>query len=443
MPFFLIILAVLAFLIVLFLVSYIFFSFMPWKIPRLTESDLTTFRFPFDYLYYASKYLMPIKRATKGSGFKQYFSENKAPILREKLNNSKEVSINAVGDLMIRTEISRGDKTTLWEDIGSELFASDITFGNFELCVNENWLIDKTIRYSMSHEQADVLIKDPRYGKFDVLSIANNHINDSLSEGIVTTQEYLDKNGIIHFGANSSLDVVNNIPIEEKNGVKIAFIGYTFSTNGIPLKEDFKFGTNVVRFNALNPDDYDPSLIVEHIKIAKEKGADIIVASLHWGVEFEYYPPVRIVERGHEILDAGVDIIIGHHPHILNPSQWYRTRDGRDTVCFYSLGSIITVAMPWVPQNLSQMVGITLESGESESNKRIVRIKDVEIMPTFFVKKGRGRTSKHRIYPLFKTYEKIINGEKPNNISFIQRFRLKLAYREFKKHFIQQAFDYK
>jgi poly-gamma-glutamate capsule biosynthesis protein CapA/YwtB (metallophosphatase superfamily) len=100
--------------------------------------------------------------------------------------------------------------------------------------------------------------------------------------------------------------------------------------------------------------------------------------------------------------DQGADIIIGHHPHILNPSEWHKTHDGRDTVCFYSLGSITTTAMPWVAQNTSQIAGITLEKGISANGKKAVRIKDVSLTPAFFMRRGRGK--KREYYLFFQLY---------------------------------------
>jgi len=426
----------LAILLILYIVS-------PWKYPWITESDLSTKKSPWMQLYYANKYLRPVKRAARNSGLEEYFASNAAPDYSEPLKVSSALTINAVGDVMVRGEFAKGDSTTIWEDTGEYLFSSDLTFGNMEFSVNENWLIDKTIRYSMTHKQADVIVEHPSYGKFDIMTLANNHINDSLSQGIITTREYLDKKNIIHFGANISSEDQDVFPIVERNGIKIAFLGYTFTTNGIPLEEDFQFGTNHIRFNAIDEKNYDPAMIFRHIKIAKEKGAELIIASLHWGVEFEYYPPVRIVRRGHEILEAGVDIIIGHHPHMLNPSEWYKTKDGRNTVCLYSLGSVTTTAMPWIAQNTSQIGELSLEKGINSEGEAEVRIKDVILTPTFFMRKGRGRSSCHRILPLFHTVEKIKRGEKPEYINSLQRIRLTLAEREYRKYFMQKAFKYK
>lgn len=425
------------------LLIIIIYIFNPLKRPLPSESDLSHNIFPLFHLYYASKYFQPVKRAEKKSDLENYFRKNKAPQSREQLKNSREILINAIGDIMIRTEISKSDERVLWEEIGPRLFNSHITFGNMEFAVNDNWQIDKTIRFSMSGDQADVMLGDKRFGHFDIVSLGNNHINDSLSEGIRSTREYLDSKGILHVGANNTIEDCDSFPIIEKEGIKTAFLSYTFSTNGVPLERDLLHGTNLIRFNALNPSEYDPSLIEKHIKLAKERGADIIAASLHWGVEFEYYPPVRIVERAHQLMEKGIDIIIGHHPHILNPSEWYRTKDGRDAVCFYSLTGVTSQTLPIVPQNMGLIAGIKIEKGNNSQNKKVVRIKTVELTPTYFLRSGKGKTSRHRILPLMDTIKKINSRVEPAYINLFQKIRLRYAEREFRKYFKQDSFRYK
>ncbi|MDA3808970.1 MAG: CapA family protein [Spirochaetaceae bacterium] len=240
---------------IIFLLLLVFYILSPWKYPWITESDLSHCKIPWMHLYYANKYLRPVKRSARKSFLEEYFRNNKAPQFREPLKDAEVLTINAVGDVMVRGEFSKGDHSTIWENTGADLFSSDLTFDNMEFSVNENWLIDKTIRYSMTYNQADVMVEHPAYGKFDIMSLANNHINDSLHEGILSSREYLDKKGIIHVGANRNATDQINFPIIEKNGIKIVFLGYTFTTNGIPLEKDSLFGTNLVRFNAINKKD--------------------------------------------------------------------------------------------------------------------------------------------------------------------------------------------
>lgn len=428
--------------------KYLFISltvliFLIWnsrKRPLPTESDLSHASIPWMHLYYASKYFTPVKKAPRRSGMEKHFRDNSAPADRTPLKGVKKVKLNAVGDIMIRTEISRGDHSVLWEEIGETLFGADLTFGNLEFAVNGNWPIDKTVRFSMTEEQADVMLGDSRYGRFDILSVANNHINDSLSEGTGATLDYLDRKGIIHTGGSRTPEEVDDFPIVEREGIRMAVLAYTFSTNGVPFEEGGDHGTNLVRFNALREKNYNPEIIYRQIELAKARGADIIIASLHWGIEFEYYPARRIMERGRDLLERGVDIIIGHHPHILNPSEWYRTKDGRDTLCFYSLNGVTSQTLPIPAQNTGEIARITLEKGTDKEGKEVTRIAGASLTPTFFLRSGKGEKSRHRILPLYETVKKIDEGENLPYLTGRTVRQIRKSHREYCRYFAQKAF---
>lgn len=428
--------------LIIFIIVLILLFLNKRKRPMPTESDLSVALFPWMHLYYASKYLTPVIKPARKSGLEKHFRENRAPVYEDKLSDRRTLKLNAVGDIMIRTEISKGNKSVLWEDIGESLFSSDLTFGNLEFAVNDKWPIDKTIRFSIKESDAKIMLGDSRYGHFDILSLANNHINDSLSAGTVSTLDYLDKMGIAHTGANRSPEEVDNFPILDKNGIKIAFLGYTFSNNGVPFEKGKSYGTNLVRFNALKEKNYNPEIIYRQIDLAKKRGADLIIASLHWGLEFEYYPPERIVERGHDLMDKGIDVIIGHHPHILNPSEWYKTADGRNALCFYSLNCVTSQSLPLPQQNTGEIAGITIEKGIDENGNSVTRLAEAELTPTFFMRSGRGSRSAHRILPLYKTIKKLEDGESIPYLGWRKRIQLKKSYKEYRKYFHQKAFLY-
>ncbi len=427
----------------LFVLAAAFLAIIPYRRPLHTESDLKTATPVLFHLYYSSKYLNLIRLPRKDSVFKDLFKTTRKPDNNISLKNKKRVVIKAVGDLMVRKEFALEKNSKLWNDVGDYLFDADITFGNLECAVNPNWIIEKTIRYSVPFSYVKPLLFAEPFGKFDIVATANNHINDSLSDGIKSTCDLLDENKIEHVGANRTKEEQDDIKILDVNGVKIAFLAYTFTTNGIPLEDNFKFGTNVVHFNALDESDYDPSLILKHIKIAKEKGADFIVSSHHWGIEFEYYPADRIIKRSHELMDAGIDLIIGHHPHILNLSEWYQTKDNRTALCFYSLGHLTKYAQLGPIKSKAAIAEIVIEKGESDDNKTITLINDAIITPTYFRLKKRKNGHEHRILPLLKFAELIKRGEKPSWLSYFDSLKILLNEWDFRKFLMQSGFKYK
>ncbi len=425
---------------VLILVLYLL---NPKRRPLPTESDYSHHTSPWWELYYASKYLRTIKVAEKGSNLEVHFRNTHLPASQE-LGSPKEITIHAVGDLMTRRDLNTATCTHLWDAVGRELFSADMVIGNMEFPVNPDWIIKKLLRYSVTPEYAEPLLGDARFGRFDCVTTANNHTNDSLSGGIVSTCDFLDSIHMPYSGCSRTPDEVDDFPIFEKGGIKIAVLAYSFSNNNVPFEKGFSHGLNLVRFNALNDRDYDPSLIRHHIKLARERGADIILSSHHWGIEFEYYPPSRIVKRAHELLDAGIDIIVGHHPHILNLAEWYQTRDGRNTLCLYSLGNLVSFGLIRPAQKMALIAEITAETGLDTNGKKITRLKNATLIPTYFLMKGRGKKADHRIVPILSTAREIRNGNRPAYMNGWDATIVKSLDKEFRTYLWQeQAFTYR
>jgi poly-gamma-glutamate capsule biosynthesis protein CapA/YwtB (metallophosphatase superfamily) len=429
-------------LIIVTAILLILYVFSPYKRPFPTESDYTYHKTPWWQLYYSSKYVNPVRNPQRGSGLKELFAKDMSPGPDAGFSSQKTITIKAVGDLLCREDFAGEGSASLWDDIGEYVFSGDLRIANLEFAINENWIIRKLLRYSIPPAEAEPLLGDRRYGKFNLLSVGNNHINDSLSAGIISTCDYLDSIGIIHSGANRTAEEQDQFPIIECNGFKIAFLSYTFSTNAIPLEKGFSFGANLVRFNALDDKDYEPSLILRHIAIAKERGADFIIACNHWGVEFEYYPPKRIVKRAHELLDAGIDLIIGHHPHTLNPVERYVTKDQREAFVFYSLGNLTSWGLKFPMQKASAVAEINLTAGYLPDGKKAVRIGEVKLMPVIHLMHKQSRSVKHRIVPVLKTARDIRSGKKLPFLNPENKWLVLTADREFNRHFLQNGIKY-
>jgi poly-gamma-glutamate synthesis protein (capsule biosynthesis protein) len=414
--------------------------FLLSRFPLPTESDLAHRSFPFFFLYYGGKYLWPIPRPPLGSGLDSFFANTYKPSSCEELCDVRTIKLSAIGDLMVRFDMQRDGVGRLWDDVGGHLFDADFCMANLEFAINPYHIIHKIIRYSVDTTNLEQLFGDGRFGRFDHFFLGNNHLKDSLSQGIQFTTDYLDEQGFSHVGANRTPVEQDDFPLITLSGIRIALLSYTFSTNGVALEPGWSHGVNVVRFNALRDKDYDPSLIHRHIDQARKRGADIIVASHHWGLEFEYYPPVRIVQRAHELLDAGIDIIIGHHPHILNPAEWYTTRDGRTGLALYSLGSLTTYALLGAIKNLSSIAHIEIIQGIDAQGRRVVRIGEVSLMPVLFLKKWKKGVAAHRLVPLLRTAEQIRAAKPPCFMSPIECRRLLAVEKQYRRAFLQSGF---
>ena len=430
------------YIIVAYFVLVLAFFLYPIRYPLNIENDYAYAKFPLWHLYFMHKYISPVPNPAKGSGLNEYFQNLPALPPAGQLTESRKISISAVGDVWSRSDLTGEDAKYLWEEVGHQVFGSDISIANHEFIVQSEKVLKKIGPHRTTEEGGELLSGDSRFGKFSFMSMANNHMNDSLSGGIISTANHLDRLGIAHAGANRTAAEQDEFPILTCNGIKVAVLSYTFSNNGVALETGFEHGLNLVRFNALQDDDYDPSLIHRHITLAKEQGADLIICCNHWGAEFEYYPSPLLVKRAHDLIDAGVDIIVGHHPMVINPIDVYEAQDGRKGLILYSLGAITGFALPRAVMSMALIANITVEVGSDNDGKKRVLLTGCTLMPTYFYLKDGKEHKEHRILPLMTEAEKIGQGKPSPYLS--KKAMGKILYLEklFRKHFYQKGFDY-
>ena len=164
---------------------------------------------------------------------------------------------------------------------------------------------------------------------FDVVNIANNHMLDKFAAGLEETIGLLrSTDGIAAVtGGYLGAEEWDEIPVVEKNGIKFAFLGYTESTNGISLPAG-REGMIIYTSNEAE--------IEKQVRAAREL-ADVVVVSCHWGVEYTHTPTDGQRALAKKLAQWGADIVIGHHPHVIQPYEWL---DG--TLVIYSLGNFVS-----------------------------------------------------------------------------------------------------
>lgn len=170
---------------------------------------------------------------------------------------------------------------------------------------------------------------------FDVVGIANNHILDSTSAGYKRTIEFWEEiDGVLAIGGYKNKEDYENIRILEKDGIKIAFLAYTYGTNGLTLPSNSELIVPIY-----NDEDID-----RQTKKAREL-ADCVIVSIHWGNEDAFKPNAEQKRKAQIMIDNGVDVIIGHHPHVLQPMKYEDRPDGGKTLVMYSLGNFLSGMM--------------------------------------------------------------------------------------------------
>jgi poly-gamma-glutamate synthesis protein (capsule biosynthesis protein) len=173
------------------------------------------------------------------------------------------------------------------------------------------------------------------------MATACNHSLDYGEEGITSTIEALRSNRIAFHGVNESERDAGEPTVVDVKGIRIGVISYAFGLNAKKPPATRPRIVNRMRLNA-SPEDVDFSLVDRQLARCKELGVDFVVAQLHWGMEYELYPRPEQIALAHHLAEMGVDAIFGHHPHVVQPYEHYRTqRDPLRVVpIFYSLGNL-------------------------------------------------------------------------------------------------------
>jgi len=180
---------------------------------------------------------------------------------------------------------------------------------------------------------------------FDVVNVATNHILDKGESGYRDTLDFWHTQPITMLGGYYNKEDHSNIRVTEVQGVKIAWLSYTYGTNYIFLPEGSEMFVPYI----------DDALILSDLAKA-ESIADVTIVSMHWGpVEYTITPEAEHKRLAKLIADNGAEVILGHHSHCLRPIEWIETEHGR-TLCVYSLGNFVS-------GHTSQITPLTLVGG--------------------------------------------------------------------------------
>ncbi len=166
---------------------------------------------------------------------------------------------------------------------------------------------------------------------FDVVNIANNHMLDKGADGLEATIDFLRTvDGVSLIGGYKSQDEYAQPLVLETNGIRIAFLTYTTFTN---LAKSPASSPLVIPY----PDD---DTVASQLARAREL-ADFVIVSVHWGDEYTFTPNASQKSLANLLAENGADVIIGHHPHVIQPVEYIDRPDGKKTLCVYSLGNFV------------------------------------------------------------------------------------------------------
>ncbi len=285
----------------------------------------------------------------------------------------REVNLKAAGDNLIHNSIyeqakARGngsyDFSYAYENVKEIISSADISLINQETVMAPGFEPSTYPRFNSPTELKDEMIN---LG-FDVFNQANNHTLDKGEKGILSAlKEWKNTQGVLVTGVYENEEDYSDIRRKNINGLEFAFIGMTELTNGLSLPG----GSEVVLLRTFEEDK-----IKARIEEAKTF-ADVVVVNVHWGVEYTHTPNNAQKSLAKKMADWGADLIIGHHPHVLQPLEWIKTDDGREVLCAYSLGNFIS-AQSMGPRMVGGILDVTFSKN---SFKKYPEISSAKVIP--------------------------------------------------------------
>jgi poly-gamma-glutamate capsule biosynthesis protein CapA/YwtB (metallophosphatase superfamily) len=295
-------------------------------------------------------------------------------------------TLTAVGDILIHSLVYNSAKTgngydfsPMFLEVKPYLEAADITIANQETMIGGQALGLSTYpRFNSPFEVATAL-KDTGV---DIVSIANNHTFDRGEEAILNAIDFYNKSELLYTGAYSSPEDQNTIRTIQRNGITFSFLAYTYGTNGIPVPKDKQYMVNLL----------DVTKITQDVKLAKDK-SDVVVVSLHFGNEYQRMPSEEQRQIVKEVINQGADIILGHHPHVLQPMEWIDADDGRKGFVIYSLGNFLS-GQKSIYREIGGILTLTVHK-EINGGKTKINITEPTFQSTYVSKAHR-----YKIVPL-------------------------------------------
>lgn len=217
---------------------------------------------------------------------------------------------------------ARGDWSLPFRKISPTLRAADLAFGNLECPVSD---AGRDLHHLYSFRADPKAIEGLRYAGFRVLSLANNHTYDWDAPALLDTVRRLREAGIEPVGAGANDLEAHHATVINLGGTKLAFLAYVNIAPKEAAAESDRAGLAWL----------DPARVLDDIRLARPL-ADVLIVSLHWGAEYATRPRPDQIRLAHAMIDAGADLVVGHHPHVVQPLEQYRARS-----IAYSLGNFV------------------------------------------------------------------------------------------------------
>ena len=292
-----------------------------------------------------------------------------------------EIDLVMVGDVLLHENVQNSGKLPdgtynydhLFANIREDVEAADLAIVNQEVILGGTEIgLSGYPAFNGPQEVGDALTA----AGFDVILHATNHTLDKGKKGLLSCIDYWKENHeeAAVLGVFESQDSYeNDIYVYEENGLKIAILNYTYGTNGIPLSADMPYAVALL----------DEKKVISDL-IKADQLADFVIVCPHWGTEYEHKQSKEQEKWANLFLEYGADLVIGTHPHYIQPVEMLMGENGKEMLVYYSLGNFINSTNENGRGTADRMVGAMAKVtvAKSENGEAYVKAYDVEPLVT-------------------------------------------------------------
>ncbi|MCL2012246.1 MAG: CapA family protein [Cystobacterineae bacterium] len=321
----------------------------------------------------------------------------------------KTISMLAVGDNLYHASMIRegeeGDYASAYAELRPLIEAADIAFVNQEtLLAGKAFGFSGYPRFNSPQKLGQALAEVG----FNVINHATNHVLDKGEKALLATMDFWDTfPHITVLGIHRSPEARSQPKLLKKNNITVGFLSYTYGTNGFPLPADKPHLVSLI----------DTEIMAREIEALRPL-CDFLVVSMHWGEEYVHEPSEEQKKLATFLAAQQVDVLIGHHPHVIQPMEYIQRPDGKWMLCFYSLGNFIS-AQVRAPRMLGAMAYLKIEEGAGEERFVLLEAGAIPLV-THYEKEFVG----FKVYPLYAYTEALADQHRMNQ----QKKELTLDY---------------
>jgi poly-gamma-glutamate capsule biosynthesis protein CapA/YwtB (metallophosphatase superfamily) len=350
--------------------------------------------------------------------------KSEVTIKQEQTNQSEEstVTLAAIGDILIHDSIYNDAKQAdgtydfhpMFEAVKPLLEQADITIANQESMIGGSEIgISSYPSFNSPYEVGDAM-KD---AGIDIVSLANNHTLDRGEKAIRNALSHWEELQVLSIGSHKSFQDTEKIPTLQKKGITFSFLSYTYGTNGI----------NVPKGKEYLVDYIDETKMKYDIKRAKGQ-SDVVVASLHFGTEYEKLPNKEQQKLAQFLADEGVHIILGSHAHVLQPPAFLTGKNGNKTYTAYSMGNFLAAQAKGMHDRYTGGIFNISVTKKKVDGKQTIELSDSSFIPTY-ITQDQGKH--YRIRPLnhitkkeLPQKERIFSYLKEHMVQYMKELRI-------------------